>query len=150
MLFFHQIDEPTGIGQSADGNDTDDVVIKSQGRFLDPFQSAHGFKAEKIILCRFIRLQVNEGTKDRFHQSAAVAKEFPAAGRFAKDRIAGSIFKIVKVDFLFFNPPGQLPRRNTVIRIAHVRLLPITAGSILFRSGYFRLLCRTWRHRDND
>ena len=148
MFFFHEVDEAPGIGQTTDGNDMDDVVVQGQGRFLDAFQAADFFKVEEFFISRFACLQIDQRPQGRFHDAAAVAENRAAAGGLAEDGVVIRIFQAIEVDLGVFDPFRQFPRRNAVVRIADFRFLPVTAGSIPFRPGDFRLLRRTRRHAD--
>ena len=148
MFFFHEVDEAPGIGQTADGDDADDIVIQGQCRLFDAFQATDFFKVQKFFVSRFARLQIDQGPQSRFHDAAAVAKNRTAAGRLAKDGVIIRILQAVEVDLGVFDPFRQFTSRNAVVRIADFRLLPIAAGSIPFRPGNFSFLRRTRRDAD--
>ena len=50
MFFFHEVDEAPGIGQTADGDDADDIVIQGQCRLFDAFQATDFFKVQKFFV----------------------------------------------------------------------------------------------------
>lgn len=87
MFFLHEVDEPPGISQAADGDDVDDVVVQSQSRFFDAFQTADFLKVEEVFVSRFACLQINQCPQSCFHDTATVAKNRAASGRLAEDRV---------------------------------------------------------------